>query len=809
MSLVKDILLDNIVKSWFFDDVNLTETRKINKYAVEFIITPNCSKSCGYCLSGDTRIRMADMTEKPIKDIKKGDLIIAFDEYPNGAFKENSTMKVAEVVRTFHRKAKVLELIFEDNSVLYITENHPILVRRNAYEGHRYDFRPAGKVSPGRKVYCISKKIDAIYEEPDIYNKDYILGYITGMTLGDGTLKDYRDKKQGVFFRIAVKDEEILERFGEYLDIFGIEHKTQNFQISKKENKWIDAICSGKLSVYEAIKNIIDSNFKVNKSVNYYKGFLSSIYDAEGHIDKDNRVVRICNTDYNIIQEICDGLDAIGVKWVLEEAGRTVNFDKKWNVRIVMGEALDCYKFIKLVSPAVPRKGIENFLDYPLSRKKLLSVRVAEELGEIDVYNLETTTHTYFANNIAVHNCYLQKHREDIYPDSIVDNTVIMDNMKKFLNYLKLNKKVIPMLDLFSGEIWGEDFGYEILNTLLEFSKEYQFTKYIAIATNMDFLFTPHGEEWMRYFISEFKKLGVSMNISASIDGAMLEDEFRPQNNKYDIKIDYDFEYYDKIFSFQSEYGYGFHPMVSAKSCKYWCENFDWYVSMVDKYYKNYQEIMLLEVRDDNWEKEDIEYYKKFINHVIDYKLNTVFKGDKYAFAQYLTKIRSYRKIGNNNIGIYSYNNRLNCTVNNTLFIRLGDLAVVPCHRTAYNELIYGYLDIDGKDMTAKANNVELMLRVLSDIPNNDYEKCKDCVYKQLCMKGCLGSQYETNKNMFEPCESVCEMLKTKIDILVECYDKLGIYEILKEFPETNYYYRIIEDFKKRKSMSGSTSDSK
>lgn len=405
--------------------------------------------------------------------------------------------------------------------------------------------------------------------------------------------------------------------------------------------------------------------------------------------------------------------------------------------------------------------------------------------------------------------CYLQKHKEELYPSYIVDNYMIIYNMKKILNYLKINRKVIPMLDLFSGEIWGDQFGYEVLNTLLEFSKDYKFTNYIAIATNMDFLFTENGEKWMRYFISEFSKIGVKMNISASVDGAYLENSFRPQDKKYDIKIDYNNEYYDKIFAFQSEYGFGFHPMVSAKSCKYWCENFDWYVSMINKYYKNYHELMLLEVRDDNWEKEDIEYYKKFIKHVINYKFNTLFNGDKYAFAQYLTKIRSYKKIGNNNIGIYSYNNRLNCTVSNTLFIRLGDLAVVPCHRTAYNELIYGYLDINGREMTAKSNNLELMLRILSDIPNNDYEKCKDCAYKQLCMKGCLGSQYETNKKIFQPCESVCEMLKTKIDILVETYDELGIYEILKNFPETNYYYRIIENFKKQKTMSGDIGDTK
>ena len=405
--------------------------------------------------------------------------------------------------------------------------------------------------------------------------------------------------------------------------------------------------------------------------------------------------------------------------------------------------------------------------------------------------------------------CYIQKHREYLYPDNIINNDIIISNMRSFLNYLKLNKKVVPMIDLFSGEIWGEDFGYQILNTLLEFAKEYKYTEYISMATNMDFLFTENGEKWMDYFIDEFSKLGVRMNISASIDGALLEQTYRPQNKNYEIDISYDSSYYDKIFSFQSRHGFGLHPMVYSKNCKYWCENFDWFMDMSKKYYGYYKEPMMLEVRDNNWSEEDIEYYKKFLLHTIKFRYEKICNSDNAAFAQYLCRIRSYRKLGNNNIGIYTYNHKLNCTIPKTIFIRLGDMAIIPCHRTAYPDNIYGYMNIDGKNMNITANNFKLMLNVIGTKPNNDYPKCKDCIYKKLCLKGCLGSQYETNKNMFVPCDTVCNMYKAKINLLVDVYTSMGIYDILKEFPETKYIVDIVEEFKNKRIMSGDISDIK
>ena len=407
--------------------------------------------------------------------------------------------------------------------------------------------------------------------------------------------------------------------------------------------------------------------------------------------------------------------------------------------------------------------------------------------------------------------CYLQKHKDKLYPKSIVNEDIILSNLRSVLNYMVKNSKKAPLIDLFSGEIWGEEFGFNILNTMLEYANKFKYTDGISIATNMDFLFTENGEKWMDFFIEEFDKIGIKFNISASIDGLFLDDCFRPQNKNYNIKIDYNSEYYNKIFSFQSKYNFGFHPMVYSKNCKYWCDNFDWYVGMIERYYPNSirKTPMMLEVRDNNWSSEDLEYYKVFLNHVVDYYLGQVYHNDLVEFSKFLTRIRGYEAFINNNVGIYVYDGRLNCTIPNELFIRLGDLAIVPCHRTMYPENVYGYIHFSDKEMLVKAENFELMRKILREIPRKDYPKCKECIYNRLCMKGCLGSQLENSGDIFEPCDSVCKMLKAKINFLVDRYTELGVYEVLKQFPETKEYINIVEEFKNKRIMSGDISDIK
>lgn len=99
--------------------------------------------------------------------------------------------------------------------------------------------------------------------------------------------------------------------------------------------------------------------------------------------------------------------------------------------------------------------------------------------------------------------------------------------------------------------------------------------------------------------------------------------------------------------------------------------------------------------------------------------------------------------------------------------------------------------------IVAKVHNFTLMRKVLGVIPKNDIKECRGCTYNHLCMKGCLGSQFETNGSMFNPCESVCKMQKAKIDFLVDKYTELGVYEVMNDFGELQEILKITNQFKK------------
>lgn len=76
------------------------------------------------------------------------------------------------------------------------------------------------------------------------------------------------------------------------------------------------------------------------------------------------------------------------------------------------------------------------------------------------------------------------------------------------------------------------------------------------------------------------------------------------------------------------------------------------------------------------------------------------------------------------------------------IHIRLGDLAIVPCHRTCYNHLLGGYFvknEEDSEIIDIKANNATSYIQMKSFNPVFS-PKCLDCTYSDICLKGCLGS---------------------------------------------------------------------
>ena len=391
--------------------------------------------------------------------------------------------------------------------------------------------------------------------------------------------------------------------------------------------------------------------------------------------------------------------------------------------------------------------------------------------------------------------CYFIKNKDELYPKEIVCHNKIINNLEICLNYIEKSNWYIEAISLFSGEIWQTDFGVKILDILYRSQlRKITFGK-VIIPSNCSFVMSDVYRNEIQRYIDLFKEININIIFSASVDGKILEDSFRPRRDRKSR----DNDFYDKLFEFCKKNHYGFHPMVSSKSCKYWIKNYKWFMKMLKKYEMNpMSSLMMLEVRNDDWTDDDIHHFKKFLHYVVKYQFKHIYKKNKIEFAKSIFSVPKTQIY--NLISLVPASEKISCSIQDELFIRLGDLSIVPCHRLMYKENIYGKIVVDNNEIVGiESKNPEMAIKVLSMNPIVSHLKCSHCKYRFLCMKGCLGSQYESTKEVFFPCKSVCKMQQEKIDFLISLYTKMGLYKIMKEnmedIKEFNEAMKIYSDY--------------
>lgn len=383
--------------------------------------------------------------------------------------------------------------------------------------------------------------------------------------------------------------------------------------------------------------------------------------------------------------------------------------------------------------------------------------------------------------------CYLVKNNEKLYPSSFNDKDLILKNLNILLEWFKQENMFIPTIELFSGEIWHTSYGLEVLEIILKHVKQGFQTNTIVIPSNCSFLRNEKQRNLIQRYINNFKKAGINLLFSISVDGKIIEDQSRPLNNLNDHKND---EFYEQMFLFAAHNNFCFHPMVSSNNVQYWIENFQWWEKNMEYYNIPFEALMMLEVRNDDWTAESIEYYNNFMDFLLDHWLS---KNSVQRLARILSKGLTYNKqplLGYTPFFIGETENYPACSIATHLTVRLGDLAICPCHRTCYDKYTYGYFNIENdKIVDILANNTAMAIRVLFSNNNLCSLKCDSCLFRDYCLKGCFGAQLETNKDPFIPIKSVCDFFEKKYVHLIQTYKKLGVLEILQETSpyEVNY----------------------
>lgn len=410
--------------------------------------------------------------------------------------------------------------------------------------------------------------------------------------------------------------------------------------------------------------------------------------------------------------------------------------------------------------------------------------------------------------------CYLAKYGDKLYPDfrNISIDTYI-SNIKKIFLYMKDNNYRIKTLSLFSGELFASDFGFEILNTVYEEYKKYKLSNMISIPSNFSFI---HKDEYCNRILSfrdKFLAIGVILSLSCSVDGKIIDDLTR----KDKLNRDRNNEYYDRLNRFCVSYkSVGFHPMISAKNVFYWKENYEWWVEFINNIcsqikpsYHGYSRIpYILEVRNDDWTDDALIAYQDFMIYSFQYSYEKIYKKNKYAMASSIFKLEESPLYTYLHVNPWKYTDcrtidKMSCSIQTNLFVRLSDLSIVPCHRLTYEQFIYGNfkLNDEGNIIGVHANNIPMANYIYHLDPKYQMPKCRDCKLRKVCSNQCLGSNYENNNDPFVSCNSVCSLYKIKyktmyllykkyrifdaaIDTALQCYSSNDISEKIKEVRE-------------------------
>jgi len=376
--------------------------------------------------------------------------------------------------------------------------------------------------------------------------------------------------------------------------------------------------------------------------------------------------------------------------------------------------------------------------------------------------------------NLKCKYCYYAKYGKKLMPPEACRVRDIRKNLKILLSFLEKNH-YNPEIELFSGEALIQKIGLEVLEQLVE-HKGRLGGGTIVVPTNSTFLLYPHLTKEVERILAKAKKLNVRVFLSHSVDGKYCESN-RPFKRRYK-KDPRDDKYWDRLFRFAKKYNFGFHPMIYSENIEKWKENFLWFQENFKKYGIPWTTLYLLEVRNAKWTSRQIIELGKFLNFLVKWSWNKCGR-DYSKFRTFLFQQKGFNIL---NSVFSSIGRGLGCSIQSTLTVRLGDLAIYPCHRLSYSPFITGWFRTNGQTITGvRAHNVELFLAILT-LKGTCLPLCETCLIKEVCPKGCLGAQFETTGDPFSPVPTICMMEHWKVLSILLALREIGILEkILKE----------------------------
>lgn len=391
--------------------------------------------------------------------------------------------------------------------------------------------------------------------------------------------------------------------------------------------------------------------------------------------------------------------------------------------------------------------------------------------------------------NLKCSYCYLANYGEKLYPPEFQDDKKVLSNLEIFLDWL-LKNNFAPKIDFFAGDPLVQRVGLQALEMILDkFKDAKNKPKIIVIPTNYTFILSATLTREVEDLLEKSRNIGIPILLSTSMDGKYCEANRPFKERRDEPRND---EYYDRVFAFNKKWRFTYHPMIYSEHIEDWKDNFLWFQEMLRKHDAPWHSIYFLEVRNKEWSKKQILKFEEFIDFLIKWTFSVPCRNDPQKYLNFLFQ-DGFNILRN---PLSTTGRGLGCSVQSVLYVRLGDLAIVPCHRTSYEPLVLGHFIVkNGKITGIRAHNPELMIGIIS-MEGKAQPMCESCLIKHLCARGCLGSQLETTGDLFSPIPTVCQLAHAKIEAMIRAYRDLGILNLIydKVNPDKKKDLRYIEE---------------
>ncbi len=400
-------LEDPALETQFFKDTSRSIITYNNSPDVGFDASINpyrgCEHGCIYCLSGDTLILMADGTTRRLEDVRVGDAI--YGTTRRGWYRRYVKTRVLAHWKVVKPAFRVL---LEDGTHLIAGADHRFLTERG------WKFVTGAEQGNRRRPHLTANNKlmgTGAFGLPPQITPDYKRGYLTGLIRGDGHLASYNYERPGRVhgnqyqFRLALVDEEALQRAVLYLVDFGLATRKAIFQKPFGNRKGLSAIFTHAWRSVEYITELLA--WPQAPSAAWCTGFLAGIFDAEGSYS--HGLWRVSNTDQTIIKYTVHCLERFGFTCTIASVNRTQL--RPLQVVRLCGGLREHLRFFHTVDTAITRK--RDIEGQAVKSSAQLGVTSIDPLHlSLPLFDMTTGTGDFIGNGVVSHNCYARPTHE-------------------------------------------------------------------------------------------------------------------------------------------------------------------------------------------------------------------------------------------------------------------------------------------------------------------------------------------------------------------------------------------------------------